>query len=196
MSSIFETYSAVDVRDLIAEYPLAWVVTKGETQASLLPLLGEYDGEGRLTYLLGHMGRRNPLFGQLSETPAVTILFNGPQGYVSPDHANRRNWGPTWNYAQAAIAAEIVFLPDETDHALDALTLAMEGERWSASDLGSRYDGMAAAIIAFRAEVTQVSGRFKLGQDEPTEIFEAIVERHPDAALVRWMRRFAKMRGN
>jgi transcriptional regulator len=193
MSSVFETYDTADVRDLIAEFPLAWLVARGEAQGSLLPLLGEYT-DGRLTHLLGHMSRSNPLYPLLSAAPSATILFNGPQAYVSPEHANRRNWGPTWNYAQIVIAAEITFLPDQTDHALDALTSAMEGERWSSSELGPRYEGMAAQIIAFRAEVTTLTARFKLGQDESAETFAAILERHPDPALVRWMRRFGKSR--
>ncbi|AJP72105.1 FMN-binding negative transcriptional regulator [Sphingomonas hengshuiensis] len=193
MSSAFDRFDDSDVRDLIAEYPLAWVVAVGGQ--SLLPLLGEVDGDGRLTHLLGHMGRSNPLFAQLSADPRATILFTGPQGYVSPDHAQRRNWGPTWNYAQLAITAEIEFLPDEGDAALAALTLAMEGDRWSAAELGPRYTGMAAAIIAFRARVTGLTGRFKLGQDEPDETFSAILRTHPDAALVAWMRRFGKARG-
>lgn len=195
MSAAFETFDADDVRDLIAGYPLAWVTAPGGAPPSLLPLLGEYDADGRLTHLLGHMGRRNPLHTQFVDAPTATILVNGPQSYVSPDHANRRDWGPTWNYAQLVIEAQVVFLPDETDHALGALTFAMEGEHWTPHELGSRYDGMAAAIIAFRAEVTSLTGRFKLGQDEAPDTFAAIVERHPDRALVSWMQRFARKQG-
>ena len=194
MTGIFETFDNSDVRDLIASYRLAWVTAPGEAPPSLLPLLGEYDADGRLTHLLGHMGRRNPLHAQLTQAPTTTILVNGPQGYVSPEHADRRDWGPTWNYAQLVIEAQVVFLPDETDHALSALTFAMEGERWTPEELGARYDGMAAAIIAFRAEVTRLSGRFKLGQDEAPDTFAAIIERHSDQALVSWMRRFARKR--
>ncbi|WP_380780372.1 FMN-binding negative transcriptional regulator [Sphingomonas sp. R86520] len=195
MSAAFATFEPGDVRDLIADYPLAWVTTPEHAPPSLLPLLGEYDADGRLTHLLGHMGRRNPLHARLVQAPSATILVNGPQGYVSPAHADRRDWGPTWNYTQLVIDAQIVFLPDETDHALDALTFAMEGDRWTARELGSRYDGMASAIIAFRATVTSLTGRFKLGQDEAPETFAAIVERHPNPALVSWMRRFARDRG-
>jgi transcriptional regulator len=192
MTGIFETFDNSDVRALIAGYPLAWVTAPGHAPPSLLPLLGEYDAEGRLTHLLGHMGRRNPLHAQLVSAPSATILVNGPHGYVSPEHADRRDWGPTWNYAQLVIEAQVAFLPDETDHALGALTFAMEGERWTPRELGTRYDGMAAAIIAFRAEVTSLTGRFKLGQDEAPDTFAAIVERHPDKALVSWMQRFAR----
>jgi transcriptional regulator len=192
MSAAFERHGDADLRDLIADYPLAWVVARGSSTASLLPLLGEYDGEGRLVSLLGHMGRRNALFATLAADPAATILFNGPNAYVSPDHAERRDWGPTWNYAQATVAAEVTFLPEAGDEALARLVDAMERGRWTHEELGARYAGMAQAIVAFRARVTGVEARFKLGQDEAPEVFEAICRNHPDAALVRWMRRFAR----
>lgn len=186
---MFHRHSSADVRDLIAEYPLAWV--SAGTDASLLPLLGEYDDEGRLTGLLGHMARRNPLRARLAAAPAANLLFTGPQGYVSPAHAQRQNWGPTWNYAKLVIGAQVEFLPDGIDEALTALTYAMEGDGWTAAELGPRYAGMAAAVIAFRARVISVTGRFKLGQDEAPEVFAAICRNHPDAGLVRWMRRFS-----
>lgn len=191
-TSPFEQYDDHDVRDLIAAYPLAWVTAEAGPEASLLPLLGEYDAGGRLVALLGHMGRRNPLHRRLLDDDRARVLVNGPSGYVSPDHAERRNWGPTWNYAQLVAQVRVRFVPGENDAALAALVSAMEGGRWDASELGPRYAGMAQAIIAFRAEVTSLDGRFKLGQDEPRPVFDAIVRHHPDAALVAWMRRFAR----
>lgn len=191
MSSDWDRFDDGDVRDLLAEYPLAWLVAREGGAASLLPLLGEYDAAGRLVSLLGHMGRRNPLHAQFTAHPAATILVNGPQGYVSTAQAGRRDWGPTWNYAQLTITADVVFLPDELAHALDALVDRMEGKGWTSAELGARYDGMAKAIVAYRAMVTSLSGRFKLGQDESRPVFASIVAQHPDIALVRWMRRFA-----
>jgi transcriptional regulator len=190
MTVAFDSFTSADVRDLIAEYPLAWL-TAPSGEASLLPLLGEYDGEGNLVRLLGHIARGNPLFETLSVAPRATILFTGPQGYVSPCHAGKRDWGPTWNYAKLVIAADIAFEPDSTDAALSALTEAMEQGRWTPAELGARYDGMARQVVAFRAHVRTLNGRFKLGQDETRPVFEAILRNHPDAALVRWMQRFA-----
>jgi transcriptional regulator len=139
------------------------------------------------------MARRNELFTALSEAPRALILFQGPQAYVSPEHAGGREWAPTWNYAQLRIDAEVEFLPAETAMSVEVLTEAMERGRdapWEVPEIGPRYDGMLRAIIAFRAKVTRVSGRFKLGQDETRPIFRNIVANHPDAALVRWMQRF------
>jgi transcriptional regulator len=191
IGAMFDQHTHADVSDLIAEYPLAWVCARASDEASLLPLLGEYDAEGRLVALFGHMARRNPLHARLTAAPEATVLFTGPQAYVSPAQAERRNWGPTWNYAKLVIGATVEFLPDAVDEALAALTRAMEGDRWKADELGARYAGMASAVVAFRAHVTSMTARFKLGQDEAPEVFAAICRNHPDAGLVRWMRRFS-----
>jgi transcriptional regulator len=53
---------------------------------------------------------------------------------------------------------------------------------------------MEQAIIAFRAEVTRIEPRFKLGQDEPLETLREILAAHPEPELVRWMRRANRKR--
>ncbi|MDB5584724.1 MAG: transcriptional regulator [Bradyrhizobium sp.] len=190
-----EGFASADVRDLIAEFPLAWVCAPccGIEAASLLPLLGEFNPAGDLTHLFGHMSRSSPLVEHLGNNPEARILLQGPQAYISPTHAGRRDWAPTWNYAQLRIAAHVTFLPDETPLALASLVGTMERGfdcPWDVAELGDRYVPMQGAIIAFRAEVTALSGKFKLGQDEEVETLENIIETLPDQATVRWMRRF------
>lgn len=194
MSPLFDDLSPADISTLIGAYPLAWVSARyaGVDGASLLPLVGVYDGHGTLTALIGHMARANPLVDLLKADPRALILFTGPQAYVSPDHAGTRDWAPTWNYAQLRVEAEIVFTPDLTDEALDVLIEQMEQGRehpWRSAELGDRYAGMRRAIIGFRAGVTRVAGRFKLGQDESDGTLSRILASHPDAALVEWMER-------
>lgn len=190
----FERYSDADVQALIVEYPLAWVsAAASPVVASLLPLIGEVDGEGRLVTLIGHCGRSNPLHAALAADPRAVLLFRGPQGYVSPEHAGRRDWGPTWNYAQLMIEAEIHFDSGLTEESLDVLADAVEAGRpapWRKEELGPRYAGMLDLIIGFRAQVTSLQGRFKLGQDERPETLRAILATHPDAELRRWIERF------
>ncbi|PTQ11800.1 transcriptional regulator [Sphingomonas oleivorans] len=193
--SLFEHYSDADVVDLIHDYPLAWVSAgDGDARhASLLPLLVEQDGDRRVARLLGHMARSNPLYATLTANPRALILFQGPQGYVSPGLVSDRSWVPTWNFAQLRIEAEVRFEPEGGDAALAALVEAMEAGRpepWHVEESGARYRGMERAIIAFRAEVRVVRGRFKLGQDERPEILAEILRNHPDPALTAWMRRF------
>lgn len=195
----FGRFSPDDVRDLIAAYPLAWVCTADARTATpaLLPLLGEQDADGRTVRLIGHMARRNPLAHSLQEDPAAKILFSGPQGYVSPAEAENPAWVPTWNYAQLSIDARIVFEPERTDAALAMLVDHMEQDRpvpWSVEDTGPRYGMLAAQVIGFRAEITELRGRFKLAQDENETTLRAILRNHRDPALVAWMERMNRAR--
>lgn len=191
-TSPFETYSNADVAALIAGHPLAWVSSRasGGANASLLPIIARHDDAGALTALVGHFGRANPLHADFLADPRATFLFTGPQGYVSPDQAGLSDWGPTWNYAQLIVEARLVPDAAMTDESLDVLVAAMERDSgWAIDALGARAAGMKRAIIGFRAEPVAVRGRFKLGQDEDVATLRTILARHPDAALVAWMRR-------
>ena len=186
--------SAADAAALVAEYPLAWVMPRGAdaTQPHLLPLLAQTDETGRIATLIGHMGRRNPLVRAFEIASGALILFTGPQGYVSHACVSNPRWAPTWNYAQLSIEAKVRLEPENGDAALLALVEAMDAaERtgWRPHDVGPRYRAMEQAIIAFRADVTRIETRFKLGQEEPIETLREILVNHPDPALVRWMRR-------
>jgi transcriptional regulator len=198
--SPFERFDNADVQALIAEYPLAWVCSadRGQPEASLLPLIGVYDEAGQLTELIGHLARSNPLHAALAADPRALLLFHGPQAYISPEHAGRRDWAPTWNYAQLRIRGEIRFDADQTEDALNVLIDAVEHDRpdpWHSGELGSRYQGMLGAIIGFRARVIDMRGKFKLGQDERPETLRAILENLSDTTMCNWMRRFNKGRG-
>lgn len=193
--TLFERFDGADVRKLVEDYPLAWVCGGGvaDMEASLLPLIGRFDEQGALVELIGHLMRSNPLHAALAADPRATILFQGPDSYISPEHAGLRDWGPTWNYAQIKIRADVTFDDDLTEPSLDLLIAAMENGRlqpWSKEELGERYRAMLGRIIGFRATVTDLSGKFKLGQDEGKEALAAIVGTLPDKAMVAWMRRF------
>lgn len=200
----FERYRAEDVRQLVADYPLAWVCAggAGTIESSLLPLIGRYDADGALVELIGHLARANPLYEALRADGRATILFSGPQAYISPEYigdtaGNPRNWAPTWNYVQACVGADIGFDDALTEPALDLLIDTMEGHRaapWRPPELGARYEGMLRHIVGFRARVTSVSARFKLGQDERPETFRSIIAALPHPALVRWMQRFDQIK--
>jgi len=197
----FEDYTAADVRDLIQAYPLAWVCDRAGSadSASLLPLIGEYDEAGSLICLVGHCARSNPLFRSLRADRRALILFTGPQAYVSPADVGDRAWAPTWNYAQVRVEADIAFDPPCTEDALAVLVDAMESGReapWHARELGARYDEMVQRIIGFRAQVSKVRGRFKLGQDEQGPVLNRMVDNAADPSMKEWLTKFGRRRAD
>jgi transcriptional regulator len=199
-ASPFERFADADVIDLIADYPLAWLLPAGDGSAalpSLLPLLPDIDSEGHLVGLIGHMATRNSLVAALRTNPAALVLFTGPQSYIPPTLVSDPRWAPTWNYAQLRIEGEVTFDPKGGDAAIAALVDAMNrrhGGDWSAALMGERYRPMERAIIAFYVRITRIEGRYKLGQDEAVERLREIVDGLDDAAMTDWMRRFNSTR--
>jgi transcriptional regulator len=191
----FEPRSEADLLQLIEEYPLAWVVSVGDPGfgATPLPMLAEPGPDGRIVSLLGHFALSNPHVALLSAAPQATILFMGPQGYISPELVSKPGWAPTWNYATAQFDARIELLPQENAQALAKLVYWMERGRqvpWTIDRMGDRYDLMVKRIVAFRAHVQRVRGRFKLGQDELPRTRTEVMHGVGNEDLVRWMARF------
>jgi transcriptional regulator len=191
----FEPRSDADLVRLIAEYPLAWVVSCADAgfRATPLPLIAETDAAGRVTALFGHFALANPHVELLRMRPAATILFSGPNGYISPEAVSQPQWAPTWNYTVAQFDVEIELVPRQNDLALTRLVRKMEAGRrapWGIAQLGARYAQLAPRIIAFRAHVRNTSARFKLGQDETPRTRAEVIAALGQTDLAQWMRDF------
>lgn len=192
-----DSASPSDIRYLIERYPLAWVIGADGDEASLLPLLGVFDAQDRVRQLIGHFALSNPLGEVFKRNPGATILFKGPDGYISPSHAGRRDWGPTWNYAQVRVQAEVTVEPEMTADVVDQLVKHVERhmpDPWSATELGERYNRLMPRIVGFRARIMRVNATFKLGQSETRETLQSILTNLPEGELVSWMRRFNAQR--
>lgn len=187
-----------DVLALVREHPFAWVVSSpAGFSATPLPLRPVLDPAGRLVALLGHFARANPQVARLRAHPRAQMLFMGPHAYVSPSWLGDRTQAPTWNYACAVFDCDLVWQEGEaeTEALLRDLVDAMEQDRpraWRLDDMGTRYRGLARGVIGFRADIRDRRVVFKLGQDEPEDLFPQILaglggEGH--TTLAAWMRR-------
>lgn len=177
VDSRFAPRAPGDVLELIADRPLAWVISR-DFQATPLPLLAETDARGSLVSLLGHFARRNPQVAALQADERALILFQGPEGYISPRLVSNPTWGPTWNYAVVRIEAAITFVPQETDAAVRRLASHLERTHrnpWRVEEMHNRYAELLQHIVAFRARVLSMRATFKLGQDENDATFQEIV---------------------
>lgn len=186
MTGPFDPQSAADIARLVADHPLAWLVSR-DFHASPLPLIAECDDAGAVTALFGHCALRNALVADFRADPRGLILFNGPSGYVSPGLVSKPDWGPTWNYAVLRFTVDIEFVGDETAAAIERLVDAMEAGDWSTARMGPRYEQLLGHIVAFRAHVRSADHCFKLGQDESRQSFAEIVAGHPDRVLADYM---------
>lgn len=187
MTEKFAPRSPADVVTLVDENPLAWVIST-DFQATPLPLIAETGEYGAIVSLFGHIPVAHPQTACLKSNPRALILFNGPDGYISPGLVSKPGWAPTWNYAVARFETEIEFVPDETDAALERLANHLEAGQWTVDQIGERYDSLVRHIVAFRAHVRVAHPTFKLGQDEEPQTFSDITLGLGDTPLSLWMR--------
>jgi transcriptional regulator len=191
MDARFAPRAPADIATLIAEHPLAWVVSR-DFQASPLPLLAETDAGGTVVALFGHFARRNPQVAALQKDPEALILVHGPHGYIAPRLVSNPIWAPTWNYAVARFEVRIEFVPAETDSAVRRLAAHLErgwSDPWQVEKIGARYGQLLPHIVAFRAHVKATHATFKLGQDETDATFREIVAGLPGSELAELMSR-------
>lgn len=180
VSPIFTPESSA-IRTLVSDYPLGLLVTSSPDGADVspLPLLLESKESGEL-WILGHMGRGNPQLGSLQANPRATVIFLGPHGYISPSWFTDRTQAPTWNFALVKCEVEVRmdYSLDAAREAVDALTARMELGRenaWSPHEMGSRYERLIPAVVAFRARVLSTQAKFKLGQNERMDVLAEIL---------------------
>ena len=162
---------------LMKAHPLATLVRGGaELAADILPLEVERVGEGwRIT---GHVARANPLWREADGQP-VLALFQGPQGYVSPNwYPSKAQHGkavPTWNYTMVQVHGTLRAIDDAPwlRAFVTRLTERHEGGRaapWHVTDAPADFiDTMLKAIVGIEIEVTRVEGKFKLSQNRSAE---------------------------
>jgi transcriptional regulator len=190
-----------DLLRLIAEHPLAWLVSNSSRgfEATPLPMLAETNADGELVALIGHCSRFNAQVEDLQIDGRALLLFCGPHGYISPSMVSQKHWAPTWNFAVAVLSVEVEFEPDSTLTALDKLVEHLETDKavpWTLADVGHRLEPLMSRIIGFRAHVRNIDARFKLGQEESTQSVSEIISNLRDPSLKSWMEHFNSDRLN
>lgn len=204
MSHRFEPRNADDIRTLVRQQPLAWIVsgTPGTQQATPLPVQLICDADGTPRTLLGHFTRTNPQVQALAINSRATVLLLGPHGYISPSWLRDRTHAPTWNYASVMFDVDVQLhaTPSDADRLLEGLVTQMEANRpgaWRSEEMGVRYEQFVSGIVGFEAKILATRGCFKLGQDERDDVFAdvlRVLDIKDEVPLATWMRRFAQSR--
>jgi len=123
-----------------------------------------------------HFARPNPHAQTLADGRELLLIFQGPQGYVTPNwYPSKRETGkvvPTWNYtAIHAFGTATVFEDVARLRAhLGALTDRFEAGSavpWKIDDAPADFiDGMCRAIIGFEIRLSRIEGKWKMSQNK------------------------------
>ncbi|GAA0495224.1 SidA/IucD/PvdA family monooxygenase [Streptomyces olivaceiscleroticus] len=117
--------------------------------------------------LFGHMDRANPHV-QLIDGHQLTVVFHGPNSYLSP-YAFETRVLPTWNSMnvhvrgrgsvltdQAALLAGLAGICEKSDPGADAYRLDLDDPR---------IERIIDHIVGFEIEIHELVGRFKISQE-------------------------------
>jgi transcriptional regulator len=153
--------------EVIKTYPLATVISvkNDEPFITHLPLIyREADGK-----LIGHIDIFNPQADLLKDDHKVTVLFSGPQCYISPSvYATTQL--PTWNYIKVHLQCRVKAI--ESKEALKQSLITMTefleqpGHKYVLEPNNPRMDANLAYIKMFEITIDTWEGKFKLSQDK------------------------------
>ncbi len=145
-------------------------VYEGEPCFSYIPLLVDVE-DGRLVRLRGHFARSNPHWQALREQPRATVVFNGPNAYVSSQwYTPECKAAPSWNFVVVHVGGRVVLhdTPEETWAIVQELIAVNEAtlpRQWSVETYDpERRDRLLPHILGFSIEVDQFEPKFKLNQ--------------------------------
>ena len=183
-------YQAMDpdaLRLVIETFPLATVIsqTPAGPAISQVPLI-LHPGRGARGSLIGHMDRNNPHTALMDRGARVTVLFQGPNSYMSPRIYPTPQY-PGWNYVSVRVdgTSTVLVSLDEVKDSLAHMTEVLE---WDSPPYvldrdSDRVDFLARAIVGFEVVIESMQGIFKLAQDKGPAAAE--IAKHHLAARAR-----------
>lgn len=187
-----------DVESFVQAYPLATISVSADPLPvqTIIPVLLQKSEDG--SWLLeGHVYRAMTHYEAMQSAKHASVLFQGPNAYISaswyPDPAR----ASTWNYI-AVQCSGIIHWMDEasTRRHLQHLTNRMESPDSPArfEHIPSNYiERLLPLIAGFHLTVTQREAVFKLSQDKAPEIQRNIVaelekrNQHYDSLIAAYM---------
>jgi transcriptional regulator len=152
--------------EVIKTYPLATIISVKDNQPLIthLPLIYREDGQ-----LIGHIDKFNPQTELLKNNNPITIIFSGPQCYISPSIYGTTQL-PTWNYIKVHLSGTVVRI-DSKEALKESLIKMTEffelpNHKYVLEPDNPSMERNLNYIKMFEITITKWEGKFKLSQDK------------------------------
>jgi transcriptional regulator len=171
----FRVADLPEMHALMRARPLATLVSAGSLglYATHLPTVLRDDGPYGVIEC--HRARANPHWKDLAEGNEALMIFQGPEGYITPNwYPSKADHGkvvPTWNYAVVHAYGRPEVMEDRNwlrRHVteLTAQQETTEVKPWAPSDAPESFiEVMLRGIVGFRFAFTQLEGKWKMSQN-------------------------------
>ncbi|PKA83451.1 PaiB family negative transcriptional regulator [Ulvibacter sp. MAR_2010_11] len=152
---------------VIQHYPFGMLVSvlNGKPLVTHIPIIyNETSGK-----LVAHIDKFNPQVETLKDGAEVTVVFKGPDAYISPSvYATAQL--PTWNYIIVHITGTITLIndPEAAKETMIAMTEFLErpDHKFILEKENIKMQHFVNYIQAFDITITNWEGKFKLSQDK------------------------------
>ncbi len=155
--------------EVIKAYPLATVISVKNNipYVTHLPLV--YNDGNKL---IGHIDKFNPHAELLCDNNEVTIIFSGPQCYISPSIYTTTQL-PTWNYIKVHLKGTVKAIDEAEDvkATMVKMTAFLEqpNHNYKLTMDNPRMEGAINYVKGFEIDITNWEGKFKLSQDKKSQ---------------------------
>jgi transcriptional regulator len=175
----FRVDDVSEMHALMRARPFATLVSSGSAGlfASHLPTV--LKDEGPCGVIECHLARPNPHCKDLAEGNEALMIFQGPEGYITPNwypcKAQHGKAVPTWNFAVVHAYGRPEVMKDKDwllQHVteLTAQQESSEAKPWAPSDAPATYiDVMLRRIVGFRFAITRLEGKWKMSQNREVQ---------------------------
>jgi len=170
----FEVDDVTTMHALLRRHPFALLATSHDGALHLTHLPFQLDAaRGAQGTLEAHLARVNPHCAALKAGAASTVIFRGPDAYISPRwYTDPAKNVPTWNYAAvhvhghprvhedaATVLGYVGRLTDEHEAYIE--------KPWSVREAQAHVERSIPHILAFEIPIERLEGKFKLNQNHP-----------------------------
>jgi transcriptional regulator len=181
----FRVEDVAQMHALMRAQPFAALISASPEglYASHLPTV--LKDEGPYGTIECHLARANPHWKDLAAGNEALMIFQGPQGYITPNwYPSKAAHGkavPTWNYAVVHAYGRPVVMQEKDWLLRHVGELTTQQERseaqpWTLSDAPESYvDVMLRGIVGFRFAITRIEGKWKMSQNRATEDRHGVV---------------------
>lgn len=158
--------------EVIKSYPLATIISVDNNIPFIthLPLI--YNKKWKL---IGHIDIYNPQAKLLKNSNAITIIFSGPQCYISPSIYSTTQL-PTWNYIKVHLTGKVKAIESKEalKESLITMTEFLEApeHNYILESDNKRMEGALDYIKMFEITIDNWEGKFKLSQDKSPKDIE------------------------
>ena len=181
--------------EVVKTYPLATLISVKDNAPLIthLPLI--YNEAGNL---IGHIDIYNPQAELLRNENDITIIFSGPQCYISPSIYTTKQL-PTWNYIKVHLKGKVKAIESKKalKESLITMTEFLEApdNKYVLEPDNRSMKGYLNYIKMFEISIDSWEGKFKLSQDKkPRDIENARAEliRDNKASIEEFLRKVFK----